>query len=74
MDNGPILNIYPQIFIQPSYKVVLTVNNIQTGDQLGSIRHYVQRYDTGDAGYLLGPVSENDGEFDRALRIAQVLA
>jgi hypothetical protein len=73
VDNGPILNIYPQLFIQPSYKIVLTVNNIQTGDQISGIRHYVQRFDTGDSGYLLGPISDTDPGFELAVSLAQVL-
>jgi hypothetical protein len=73
-DNGPILNVYPQLFVQPGYKLLLTVNNVQTGDQLSGIRHYVQRFDTGDSGYLIGPVSTTDPDFEQIVRDAQVLA
>jgi hypothetical protein len=74
VDNGPILNIYPQLFIQPGYTITATVTGIQTGDTITGVRHYVQRFDTGDSGYLTGPIVDTDPAFQELVRQSQVLA
>lgn len=54
--NGPFLNVLPQVWFQPDFKVVVTGTNLQAGDQLSNIRIYTQRFVTGDAGYRIGEV------------------
>jgi hypothetical protein len=57
----------PTLFLQPGFKVVVSIANVQAGDQLSAIRVYREAFDTGPEGYPVGMVEENMyvGEFER---------
>ncbi len=57
----------PTFFLQPGFKMVVTVANVQTTDQISGIRIYREAFDTGPEGYPIGMVEENMyvGEFER---------
>ncbi len=59
--DGPFLNTFPGIWLQPQFSIVVTVTAIDTTDQISNIVVYAERFVTGTSGYLLGVV-ELDGE------------
>ena len=58
--DGPFLNTFPAIFLQPDWTVNVAVGNIDAADQISGIYLNVQRFVTGKAGYLLGVVDVDD--------------
>lgn len=58
--DGPFLNTFPGVFLQPEYKIVVTIGAVQVGDQISDIRLYAERFVTGEQGYLLGVFDEED--------------
>jgi hypothetical protein len=57
--DGPFLNTFPGVWLQPDYRVTVSIANVQVGDQVSNIRVYAERFVTGAQGYLLG-VAEYD--------------
>ncbi len=57
----------PVIFLQPGFTMVVSITNIQVGDQISAIRVYREAFDTGPEGYPLGMVEENMyvGQYER---------
>jgi len=57
----------PVLFLQPGFKVVVSIVSVQAGDQVSAIRVYREAFDTGPEGYPLGMVEENMyvGEYER---------
>lgn len=53
---GAQLSYFPSIFLQGDFSIAVTVANIDTTDAITNIRLYKQQFETGDDGYLLGPV------------------
>jgi hypothetical protein len=49
----------PQIFLQPTFTIVVTIGAVQVGDQISAIRVYREAFDTGPQGYPLGLVEES---------------
>lgn len=72
--DGPFLNMFPGVFLQPSYRIVVTVGAKQVGDQISNIRLYAEKFVTGDSGYLLGVVEEDSPEWERLTELRAVLA
>lgn len=58
--DGPFLNCFPGIWLQPQFSIVVTVTAIDAADQISNIVVYAERFVTGDAGYLLGVVESDD--------------
>lgn len=58
--DGPFLNTFPGVWLQPQFSVSVAVTAIDTADQISNIVVYAERFVTGDQGYLLGVV-EYDG-------------
>lgn len=54
---GAQLNIFPSVFLQGDFSIVVAVANIDTTDAITNIRLYKQQFETGNDGYLLGPVA-----------------
>lgn len=48
----------PRVFLQPAWTIVVTVGSVQAGDQISAVRLYMERYDTGPAGFPIGMVAE----------------
>ncbi len=57
----------PAIFLQPGFTMVVSITNVQVGDQVSAIRVYREAFDTGPEGYPLGMVEENMyvGQYER---------
>ena len=57
----------PVLFLQPSFTVVMSITNVQVGDQVSAIRVYREAFDTGPEGYPVGMLEENlyVGEYER---------
>ncbi len=49
----------PVLFLQPGFKVVVSITSVQVGDQISAIRVYREAFDTGPEGYPIGMVGEN---------------
>lgn len=47
----------PRLLLQPAFTVVVTLTAAQAADQISAIRFYVERFDTGQAGFPIGMVS-----------------
>jgi hypothetical protein len=54
----------PSIFLQPEFSVVVSIGAVQAGDQVSAIRLYLERFDTGPEGYLIGMSDSNMYESD----------
>jgi hypothetical protein len=54
--DGPFLNVFPGVWLQPDYTVTVAIAGVQVGDQVSNIRVYAERFVTGAQGYLLGVV------------------
>ena len=65
--DGPFLNVFPGVFLQPQYSVTVGLGGGEAGDQVSNIRLYVERFVTGDAGYLLGVVELDEPEATEAV-------
>lgn len=76
--SGPVGGIYNtpwyEGLLQPDFSIVLTVGAKQAGDQVSNIRLNQQRFVTGDGGYLLGVLDDDDPRFAEAVAAASVLA
>lgn len=62
----------PYIFLQPDYTVVVTIGSVQAGDQVSNIRIYAEKFETGAAGYLLGPIEVDDDELNAAIAVGTI--
>jgi hypothetical protein len=69
--DGPFLNIFPGVWLQPQFSIVVTVTNVDAADQISNIRIYAERFVTGESGYLLG-VQDLD-PFEMELRTKALL-
>lgn len=49
----------PVLFLQPGFSVVVSITNVQVGDQVSAIRIYREAFDTGPEGYPVGMIEEN---------------
>jgi hypothetical protein len=58
--DGPFLNVMPGVWLQPDFKIVVTITNVDAADQISAIRVYAERFVTGPQGYLLGVVEVDD--------------
>jgi hypothetical protein len=52
--------VFPSL-IRPGWSVVVSIGAVQVGDQASNIRFVLERFVTGNAGYLLGVVEEDTG-------------
>lgn len=65
--DGPFLNMFPGVFLQPQYSITVAIGAGQAGDQLSNIRLYAERFVTGDQGYLLGVVDYDGPDVNEAM-------
>lgn len=72
--DGPFTAPFPQVWLQPTYSIVVAFTNAQAGDQVSNVRWYRQRFVTGPQGYMLGVVDENDPYFEMWVRDRAVIA
>lgn len=72
--NGIVNATLPDLFLQPTWTVVVQPIGTWTEGQITAIRYYVERFQTGPGGYLQGDVEDVEGErFMRWLK-AQLIA
>ena len=65
--DGPFLNVFPGVWLQPQFSIVVTITNVDAADQLSNVRIYAERFVTGDSGYLLGVVEYDDPALHEAI-------
>jgi hypothetical protein len=52
----------PFLIMQTGFQVVVSIANVQVGDQLSLIRFYMERFQTGRDGFPLGTVPDADAD------------
>jgi len=60
--------------LQPGFSVTVAFTGGHAGDQISNIRLNIQRFVTGDSGYLLGVFDDDDPRFVAAVNAAALLA